>query len=718
MDNLTEQTNMNQRTYWGSNGIKAPVHQLKNANTFSELALNYFESGVALPYTRAEYHALPLEQQKEVKLIAYVTSCSFKEGSTRRSDANADKIQLVILDIDNSFEARDVINSKEVIRDQMGDLNFLIHTTISHTEENPRLRVVVSVAESELNTRRALSRHVANLLGITKHTHDDEGNLVDISMGFDSCSVVTSQAFFRPVVFKDDEEAVIVSRTSGIDLTVADLPADVFEEIVPEYSYLSGNTDWEDSIEDLPIPNFKLEWLEQALDKLDPDAPDKSGNSYLPWLFVICGFRHQFRTEEKAERAFEIFNDWSARGAKYGGREATHRKWRSINPQPKDRRPITIRTTLKRAIKAGWDCADMSKDVLKSTTKIQRPKQWLTFKTPKQLAEYEIPEGFMILGDCHLTRGSITVIGGYPGVGKSRAATGLAVAGATGKSWMGHEVHANFRTMILQVENGSYRLKQEMEDIMKSVPAKIDLDDFLRVTEPPTYGFDFSDENFKQELREHINEFDPSVIIIDPWNRVVEGDKVTDYRLALDAIMSCLPEEAENKPAVVVIHHLRKKSGNSERKLGRDLLHELAGSYQLGSAARCVFAIEAGSSDPDDTTIVTTCCKNNDGIEGTRSAWIRGNGLFEPYKNFDFEKFDNGEKAEPTITAEILREVFEGKSFNTKREMIATLVKEDVCKKTKGYELLKKFSNHIKKKKDDQLIWEANPELNELDTIN
>lgn len=352
------------KSYWGSNGVKAPIHQLKNASSFAELALNYFDNGVVLPYTRAEYHALPKDQQKEVKLIAYVTSCSFKQGSTRRSDSNADKIQLVILDIDNPFEARDIIDSKEVIRDQMGDLNFLIHTTISHTEESPRLRVVVSVAESELNTRRALSRHVANLLGITRHTHDNEGNLIDLTLGYDSCSVVTSQAFFRPVVFKDDDEgAVIVSRTSGVDLTVADLPADVFEEIVPEYSYLGGNTDWEDSIEDLPIPNFKLEWLEQALDKLDPDAPDKSGNSYIPWLFVICGCRHQFRIEEEAERAFEIFNEWSARGAKYSGREATYRKWRSINPQPRGRRPITIRTPLKRAIKAGWDYSDMAGEI-------------------------------------------------------------------------------------------------------------------------------------------------------------------------------------------------------------------------------------------------------------------------------------------------------------------------------------------------------------------
>ena len=83
----------------------------------------------------------------------------------------------------------------------------------------------------------------------------------------------------------------------------------------------------------------------------------------------------------------------------------------------------------------------------------------IEFWTPSQYRDYEPPKDFMLLGDCHLTRGNIAVLGGHPGVGKSRAGIGLAIAGATGEPWMGLEVHSKFRTLVLQVENGEYRMR-------------------------------------------------------------------------------------------------------------------------------------------------------------------------------------------------------------------------------------------------------------------
>jgi hypothetical protein len=44
-----------------------------------------------------------------------------------------------------------------------------------------------------------------------------------------------------------------------------------------------------------------------------------------------------------------------------------------------------------------------------------------------------------------------------------------------------------------------------------------------------------------------------------------------------------------------------------------------------------------------DERIVLTCCKNNDGELGPRSAWIRQNGLFVPTTNFDWDEFDHPE---------------------------------------------------------------------------
>jgi hypothetical protein len=45
----------------------------------------------------------------------------------------------------------------------------------------------------------------------------------------------------------------------------------------------------------------------------------------------------------------------------------------------------------------------------------------------------------------------------------------------------------------------------------------------------------------------------------------------------------------------------------------------------------------------EDGRIIWTCCKNNDGELGPRSAWIRQNGLFQAVEEFDWEEFDKGE---------------------------------------------------------------------------
>jgi hypothetical protein len=111
-----------------------------------------------------------------------------------------------------------------------------------------------------------------------------------------------------------------------------------------------------------------------------------------------------------------------------------------------------------------------------------KAREWLQTWSPCEFIAFEPPKDFILAGDCHVTRGGITVLGGAPGVGKSRAALGLALAGATGKKWIGFEIHSKFRTLVIQAENGPFRLKGELGDISQS--ATPDLDDWLRITPP------------------------------------------------------------------------------------------------------------------------------------------------------------------------------------------------------------------------------------------
>ena len=124
-------------------------------------------------------------------------------------------------------------------------------------------------------------------------------------------------------------------------------------------------------------------------------------------------------------------------------------------------------------------------DVLRAgTDKSEKTRGTHPIFSPSELRGYEPEKDIVLVGDCHIMRGEVFVIGGEPGVGKSTAATELAICGATGRPWLGLPVHCRFKTMIIQTENGRYRLRQEYQ----ARGALVEIEDSIRVSEPPPYG--------------------------------------------------------------------------------------------------------------------------------------------------------------------------------------------------------------------------------------
>ena len=257
--------------------------------------------------------------------------------------------------------------------------------------------------------------------------------------------------------------------------------------------------------------------------------------------------------------------------------------------------------------------------------------------SPSQIISYNAPPGTVLVGDNHITRGSVCVIGGAPGVGKSRASVALAEAGATKLDWFGLKVHTTFRTLIIQNENGRFRLKQEFSELDSKA-----LDPFVRITPPPPFGITFDNSEFREQLSEIIGELDPGVVIVDPWNAASRDEKARNYQDTFNLIRQVIPA-GDEAPAIVIVAHTRKPQSD-ERVSGRALLNLLAGSYVLGSVPRTVFVMQAASDDVTDERVVWTCCKNNDGELGKRSAWKRCNGLFSPVIDFDWDEFDKPDK--------------------------------------------------------------------------
>jgi hypothetical protein len=297
--------------------------------------------------------------------------------------------------------------------------------------------------------------------------------------------------------------------------------------------------------------------------------------------------------------------------------------------------------------------------------------EWIRFHSPSD-------------GDCHIVRGAVTVIGGPPGVGKSRGATALAVAGATCRDWFGLKVVRPFKSLILQSENGRSRLAKDFAAFSSGT-----IDDFIRVSEPPAYGMAFEHAEFREALARDLAEFGPDVVILDPWNAVVPDDKQKDYLEAFQAIRKVV-SHGDSAPALVIVAHTRKPK-TEDRPKGRALLNSLSGSYTLGSVPRCVFVMQPASDDPGDDRVIWTCCKNNDGEIAEPSVWHRRNGLFEPCADFDLVEF-NGQsgRGKTEITKNILIALFEGgKQKLTRSEAVERLMEITDCQKSAAYNALR-----------------------------
>jgi AAA domain/CHC2 zinc finger len=302
--------------------------------------------------------------------------------------------------------------------------------------------------------------------------------------------------------------------------------------------------------------------------------------------------------------------------------------------------------------RAGATVDELLAAMVNAETLREAERPLIEFRSPLQLKNFMPPPGLVLAGNFHIVKGSVFVIGGAPGVGKSRAAVALAEAGATGHEWFGLTLYRKFKTMIAQTENGEFRLAREFAELDCEA-----LEKYVRVCPPPPYGLCFGRDGFREQLAAAVADFGPDVVIYDPWNAAAREQDSREYLDTFDALKSVLPL-GDDAPALGIVAHTRKPRAD-ERASGRALLNLLAGSYVLGSVPRTVFVMQPASDDTTDNRIVWTCCKNNDGELGARSAWERSNGLFAPVIDFDWQTFDapNSDRRQ-TITETDVAEVF------------------------------------------------------------
>jgi hypothetical protein len=341
------------------------------------------------------------------------------------------------------------------------------------------------------------------------------------------------------------------------------------------------------------------------------------------------------------------------------------------------------------------------------------------FYKPSELIAYEPPPDHSLIGDMHLQRGALAILGGPPGVGKSRAVLSLAIAGAKGGGeWFGFKVHTQFRTLWLQSENGLVRLHRDLQRV-KEVAG---LEDWMLISAPPVCGLALHDARFRREVVSIIKSFAPHLIALDPWNQATRDTQERDYQEALSRLREIVAESTENA-ASLVVHHLRKPKSEDRHK-GRSLAYLLSGSNALYGAARSVFIMQPASDELENRQIVFTPSKCNDSETVVdRAAWHLKDGVFVHVENFDFEAFDsNGVKREPKVREEHVRQLLAGGRRMVLKQAAAELQTMVHVGRSVAYDALKvsggRFSHLLVRDPDTGLIGLCHVEGTQADAEN
>lgn len=299
-----------------------------------------------------------------------------------------------------------------------------------------------------------------------------------------------------------------------------------------------------------------------------------------------------------------------------------------------------------------------------SPTVKDKPEEKPPFRvwTLGALAKEKEPEGWNLVGDYHITRGSITILAGSPGIGKSFATLMLAIQGAKGTgNWLGYSINCPFKTLIIQSENNLIRLVMDAKRV--TLPAEFD--DRVKMLEFDWGNISLGNPKLMEALRKLIMEFEPDLVILDPWNQFADDDKAKETKAAMDAIKHLL-DAAPNPPAcLIVAHHRKKREGDAHK--GRQMADLISGSYVMQSNPRCVLCYVAyDPTDENDNRVVMLCPKKNNGKhKGPATAWMLCEHGFEPMTDFDYKEWQGGGDSEGNrkdrskVRLEHLQEVFQ-----------------------------------------------------------
>jgi len=307
------------------------------ATTFRDLVDRHINVAVPLNCTRAQYHEMTKQEQNKAKSVSYLVPAVFNQSPSPRDTKHATHCNLICIDIDTDKEtgrspALPWIANPDTLGEHLSPFSHACYHTASSTDENPRVRIIVSADGIPVADYPAAVFTIAKRIGLAKLP--------------DTSTLTAVQPMYMPSLFAgEDDHPMFLYDLTGREFTTKDIDSD---GTTKQPSAGKANQA-SDHIEFLrrPVEGVDLKTVSAALDHIDPDC------DYREWLDIAASLRHQFPDSD--DEAYHLFDLWSSKGTKYQGDEETRAKWDSFHHTPLGRLPKTIRTVLQRASLAGWD---------------------------------------------------------------------------------------------------------------------------------------------------------------------------------------------------------------------------------------------------------------------------------------------------------------------------------------------------------------------------
>lgn len=285
-----------------------------------------------LNVTRTQYASLDPERRSAAKRVNYVMPATFAEDGAQRLTANAVDIALVALDIDDPKQAAPFVSDPDTLNEALHPYAFAAYETASSTASKPKIRIFVAADHFAPKYYRQAVLMIGSRLGLLKITKE---------------SFVPVQPMYLPTIFAGEDPAeaspMLCAMLEGTAITKEDaLAGGTLADSAASHD--------PDAIMHLKagVDNATLADAKEALRHVDADC------DRVEWLKIAAALKHQWPRGEEEDKAFKMFDKWSATGTKYEGEEDTRAMWDSLRPTPQGRDPVTLLSLFRKARDAGW----------------------------------------------------------------------------------------------------------------------------------------------------------------------------------------------------------------------------------------------------------------------------------------------------------------------------------------------------------------------------